>query len=98
SAEAQRYQEKLRASEQRLRRFLAENGNVGPGTGELIDGRVAELMRGIQATALDLEEARIRVRSLESQLSMESTTTASITREEQLYSMIAELQAELEQL
>lgn len=98
SREAERYREKLRASEERLRAFLAQNGNVKPGASDMIDTRETELLRRMQGTALDLEEARVRARSLEAQLSMESSTTVAITREEQLLSMIAELNAELETL
>lgn len=95
SSEAERYRGKLSESEKRLQDFLAKNGNIKPGTGEMVDDRVIELMRQAQSTALDLEEARVRVRSLESQLSDESSTTSIITREEQLISMIAGLQNEL---
>lgn len=98
SAEAERYREKLQESEQRLQRFLAENGNVKPGASEMLDTRESELLRRMQGTALDLEEARVRVRSLEAQLSNESSTTAVITREEQIRSMIAQLQSQLETL
>ncbi len=95
SAEADRYRRKLEQSETRLREFFASNGNVKPGTGEMIDDRVIELMRSMQNTALDLEEARVRVRSLESQLSSEASTTAMITQEDQLRSMIVDLQSQL---
>lgn len=98
SAEAERYREKLRESEQRLQDFLAQHGNVKPGTGAMVDTRVTELLRAMQMTALDLEEARVRARSLEAQLSTEAPTTSMVTREEQILSMIAELQSELETL
>ena len=95
SSEADRYREKLQESENRLRSFLAENGNIKPGTGEMIDDRVIELMRSSQTTALDLEEARVRLRSLEAQLEDEASTAAIISREDQLRSMIVDLQAQL---
>lgn len=98
SNEAERYRKKLQESESRLQDFLAENGNVGPGSSEMVNNRVSELMRDIQTTSLDLEEAKVRARSLGSQLSDESATTASITREEQVRSMIADLQSQLEEL
>lgn len=98
SAEVERYREKLRDSEQRLQDFYAEHEDVQPGTGELVETRVIELMRDMQATALDLEEARARVRSLEAQLSGDYGGSGMITQRSQIRATLAQLQTELADL
>ncbi|MGD8379377.1 MAG: hypothetical protein PVI56_07185 [Gammaproteobacteria bacterium] len=98
SGEVQRYAEKLKQSEERLNDYLAENNNIKPGTGAAVDANVNSLRQKIQAIETDLEEARIRKRSLESQLANESTTSYNITREAQILSMISDLQTQLQKL
>ncbi|HEX7029131.1 MAG TPA: XrtA system polysaccharide chain length determinant [Gammaproteobacteria bacterium] len=95
SGEVERYREKLLESEQRLQSFYAEHGNIQPGTGDRVDTRVVELMRDMQATSLDLEEARARVRALEAQLSGDASSAVVITQRDQIRTAIAEQQAQL---
>src|SRR5690606_3401072 len=97
SAEVERYREKLRESEQRLKAFYAEHDDIRPGAGEMVETRVTELMRDMQTTALDLEEARARVRSLEAQLSGNPGDGAGsrVTQRGQIRAAIADLQAQL---
>ncbi|HEX7046965.1 MAG TPA: XrtA system polysaccharide chain length determinant [Gammaproteobacteria bacterium] len=95
SAETERYREKLLESEQRLQAFYAEHTDIQPGTGERLDTRLIELMSDRQATALDLEEARARVRSLEAQLSGDSPSGATSIQRSQIQTAIAELQTQL---
>lgn len=98
STEVNRYQDKLKASEDRLNDFLSKNGNVRPGTGASVNAQVDELRTSIRNIELDLEEARIRERSILSQLSTEEPTTASITRETQIISMLEAQYAALDDL
>lgn len=95
SGELERYNNKLKDSDERLKAYLAANGNVKPGTGDVVDARIDDLQRKIQGIEMDLEEAKIRKRSLENQLSTESATVLSVTRQNQLQSMIGDLQSQL---
>lgn len=95
SGELDRYNNKLKESDEKLKTYLAANGNVKPGTGNVVDARIDELQRKIQGIEMDLEEAKIRKRSLENQLSTESATVVSVTRQNQLQSMIGDLQSQL---
>lgn len=98
SAEVIRYQNQLKASEDRLNDFLSKNGNVRPGTGASVNAQVGELRSTIRNIELDLEEARIRERSILAQLSTEEPTTASITRETQILGMLETQHATLDDL
>lgn len=95
TAETERYRERLQESEQRLQAFYAEHGNVRPDSGEMLDARVTELTRSMQETSLDLEEARVRVRSLEAQLSGDSSAAGISAQQGRIRGMIATLQTEL---
>lgn len=98
SAETARYREKLRESERQLQAFYAEHGNLRPGDMETADVRSRELAQDVQATALDLETARVRVRSLEAQLNGDSSEAASNARRDRLRSAIAGLESQLAEL
>lgn len=98
SDEVERYREKLRDAEQQLQAFYAEHENIQPGAGEMVETRVTDLMRDMQATALDLEEARARVRSLEERLAGEGGAAAMVTQQGQIRMALADLQAQLADL
>lgn len=98
SGEVDRYGKKLRESEDRLNDFLEANRNVRPGASREVDERIQELQNRSHRIAMELEEARIRQRSLESQLTSEMPTSASITRQSQLRQMIMDLESDLQTL
>jgi len=98
SAETERYRDKLHESERRLQAFYAKNGNLRPGAGESVDTRVTELLQNMQETALDLETARVRVRSLEAQLNGDNSGVAADTQRDRIRSAIADLELQLAEL
>lgn len=89
------YHKKLTDSELRLKEYRSENID---GTAGDSFKRIAELRRRLEASRLELSEARIRAASLEQQLSGEADVTRGMAREGAYQARIAELQMELDTL
>lgn len=92
------YLVKLTEVEEQLRRFHSDNPDARPGLEEEVSTRITTLQSKIEQTRLELREAVIRRKSLKEQLSGETATTVSQTREGKYRQKVAELQEELEVL
>ncbi|MHB8534185.1 MAG: XrtA system polysaccharide chain length determinant [Sulfuricaulis sp.] len=92
------YHEKLTSAEQGLKEFRSQTVDARPGTEEEVQARINALQNTIEKTSLDLKEAQVKEASIDKQLSGEAEMTASLTREAQYASRIAELQSQLENL
>lgn len=92
------YHDKLMRVEDRLKEVRSTNIEVSPGSEAEIGQRISRLMERIQQTTQELNEAKIKQASLESQLTGEAETATLLTREGQYRIRMAELQNELERL
>ena len=97
-SQVKEYHTKLQDAEQGLKDFRTKNVDARPGTEAEVSARINTLEATIEKSTLELKEAQIKQASLEKQLSGEVIVTASLTREGQHLSRIAELQAQLETL
>lgn len=92
------YHEKLLKAEMQLKEFRSKSVGTRPATESEVSSRINDLRRRIETSTMDLDEAKIKRNSLEKQLAGEAEVTASITREGQLQSRIAELNIQLDTL
>ena len=92
------YEEKLRASEEALKTFRAQNVDFREGAEASVMHRISEYRSQIDAIEQQIREERIKKSSLQAQLSGETETAAGLSRAEQLRSRIAELQSNLNTL
>jgi polysaccharide chain length determinant protein (PEP-CTERM system associated) len=92
------YHQKLVDAENKLKEFRSEKTGARMANESEIGRRIASLRSEIESTKLGIAEEKIRMHSLEKQLSGEAGLTSSMTREGQYLSRIAELQNELDTL
>lgn len=92
------YHSKLLAADNRLKEFRTRNADTTPSSGAEAATNINRLKREIEQTNLALKEEKIKIKSLEKQLSGEAEITASISREGQYQARIVELQGELDSL
>lgn len=97
-SQVEEYRTKLASSEARLKEFKARMVDARPGNESNVEDRILELRRKVERTELELAEARIRVSSLERELSSEAASSVSVFRETQYQEQVAELQSELDRL
>jgi polysaccharide chain length determinant protein (PEP-CTERM system associated) len=97
-SQVKEYHAKLTEAEQGLKEFRTKNVDARPGTEAEVALRINALEATIEKTALELKETQIKQSSLEKQLSGEVVITASLTREGQYLTRVAELQSQLENL
>ena len=92
------YRNKLEDAEGRLESFRAQYPGVSTSDGVLSDDRVVELQRELEATQLQFAQADQRRRSLEREISSESSTIARDYETSRLSDQLARLQAEIDVL
>ena len=92
------YRNKLEDAEARLESFRRQYPGVSTNTEGGIESRVIELQRDLESTQLQLAQADQRRRSLERELSSESSTIARDYETGRVRDQIAALQAEIETL
>lgn len=97
-SQVKEYHEKLTGAEQALKEFRSKNVDARPGTETQITTKISTLQATLEKTSLELKEAKIRQAFVEKQLSGEAAVTASVSREGQYITRIAELQAQLDTL
>lgn len=96
--QTQEYHDKLTAMEERLKEFRIANIDVRSGSDGDINQRHNALQLRIEQTRQELNEAEIRKKSLEKQLSGEAEVATTISRESQYRQRIGELTGQLEAL
>jgi polysaccharide chain length determinant protein (PEP-CTERM system associated) len=92
------YHKKLRAAEEELRDFRSKHLGTGPAIEADVGARMAALETKIQESTQALQEAQIKKKSLQRQLSGEAEVATVLSREGQYRARIAELQGQLETL
>lgn len=92
------YHDKLTGVEARIKEFRSTNPDARPASETAVNERINNMLTSVETTTLELREAKIRRESLEKQLSGEAEISVSMSKEGQLRTRIAELQAELENL
>ncbi len=92
------YERKLREAEQGLKQFYSDNIDARPGSQDVVNGRLMELRRRMEATQLEIRELDIRKETLRRQLSGEAVITANLTREGQYRERLATLEEQLSTL
>ncbi len=92
------YRGKLEDAERRLESFRSQYPGARPGTEGNVDQRIIELRRQIETTELLYAETSQRRRTLERELSSESSTIQQEYRENQIRDSIADLQAQIDTL
>jgi len=97
-SQVKEYHAKLIEAEQALKEFRSQNVDARPGTDSQVAAKITTLQNVVEKTSLELKELQIKQASIEKQLSGEAEVTASVTKEGQLVSHIAELQGKLENL
>ncbi|MGH1470016.1 MAG: XrtA system polysaccharide chain length determinant [Cellvibrionaceae bacterium] len=96
--QVEEYHGKLIAAEEALKNFRSSNLDASPGAQRSVDDRIVELRRRIEATQLEIREAKIRKNTLNKQLTGELSVSASRSREGQYNTRLQELQSQLEEL
>jgi polysaccharide chain length determinant protein (PEP-CTERM system associated) len=96
--QVQEYHDKLAQAEQQLKEFRSTHLDARPGSEVDISRRLDAMQTRIEQTTQELNEAEIRKRSLEKQLTGEAETAYAITRESQYRARLAEMQTQLETL
>lgn len=94
-SQVETYRNKLEDSERRLESFRNQYPGVSTTTEGNVEQRVVELRRDLERTQLQFAEASQRRRSLDRELSSESSTLASQYQTSQLRDQIGRLQAEV---
>jgi len=97
-SQVEAYHQKLVDAESKLKEFRSQETGARMASEADVGRRIASLRNEIERTKLAIAEERIRMNSLEKQLSGEAGLTSSLTREGQYLSRIAELQNELDTL
>lgn len=92
------YHAKLIDVETKIKIYRSENPDARPGDEAQVGARITELRESIQKTSLDYQEAKIKLISLEKQLSGEADITISLSREGQIRSRMADLNSKLDTL
>lgn len=92
------YQNKLKQSEEALKKFRLENVDFRDGAEAEVTRRIVRYRNQIEEFTQQLSEAEIKKKSLKNQLSGETETAAGLSREDQIRSRIAELQSNLDTL
>ena len=96
--QVQEYHEKLVQSEEQLKEFRSENADALPGADTDISARLSAQQTRIEQSTQELQDAEIKKRSLEKQLSGEAEVATALSREGQYRARIAELQSQMETL
>jgi len=94
--QALKYEEKLRFSEDALKKFRAENVDFRTGAATEVNKRITQFRSQIEGIEGKLVEADIKKKSLTGQLSGETETAVGLSRAEQFRSRIAGLQVKLD--
>ena len=92
------YHTKLTDVETKIKIYRSENPDARPGDEAQVSTRINELRESIEKTSLDYQEAKIKLTSLEKQLSGEADITISLSREGQIRTRMAELHSKLDTL
>ncbi len=92
------YHEKLVDAENKLKDLRTKNYDARPGTEAVVNESIAGYRRKINAARLELQEALIKRKSLEDQLSGEAEITTLATRDGQFRTRILNLQSQLDTL
>jgi polysaccharide chain length determinant protein (PEP-CTERM system associated) len=92
------YHQKLADMEERLKEFRIANIDARPGSEGDISQRMNALQQRIEQSMQELNEAGIKKKSLEKQLSGEAEAATALSRESQYRQRIAELTSQLETL
>ena len=92
------YRNKLEDAEARLESFRSQYPGVSTAGGVLTDDRVVELQRELESTQLQFAQADQRRRSLERELSSESSTIARDYETSRIADQLAQFQAEIDVL
>lgn len=92
------YHEKLVDAEDKLKNLRSKNYDARPGTEAVVNESIAAYRRKINAARLELQEAIIKSKSLEDQLSGEAEITTLATRDTQFRARILNLQTQLDTL
>ena len=98
SSQADDYHQKLLVAEQKLKNFKTKAMDESMGSEAKVFARVSKLRHDVEKTTLEIQEERIRLQSIQRQLSGEEQVASSITREGQLLTQISQLQQQLAQL
>ncbi len=96
--QVKQYEQKLKNSEEALKKFREENVDFRSGAEVEVRQRITRFRTQIEELEQQLREAKITKVSLQQQLSGESEAAAGLSRAEQLRSRIAELQSNLDNL
>ncbi len=94
----QEYHVKLVDAENKLKDLRTKNYDARPGTETVVNEAIAGYRRKINAARLELQEALIKRKSLEDQLSGEAEITTLATRDGQFRTRILNLQSQLDTL
>lgn len=92
------FRNKLEDSESRLESFMSQNPGISANTDSNVNARIIELQRDLEQTSLLFAQADQRRRTLQQELSNESSTLARDYQIGQTREQIAQLQAEIEVL
>ena len=98
SKQVDAYREKLTNAENNLKIFQGENADAKPGIKTQVDERIVYLRRTVDKITLEQSEAKIKLNSIQRQLSGEARLTANIIEKGEIYSRISSLQVKLDQL
>ncbi|VAW95220.1 hypothetical protein MNBD_GAMMA22-3 [hydrothermal vent metagenome] len=90
------YHGKLIDAEDKLKNLRTKNYDARPGTEMVVNEAIAGYRRKINAARLELQEALIKRKSLEDQLSGEAEITTLATRDGQFRTRILNLQSQLD--
>lgn len=96
--QASEYLQKLTSVDKQLKKIRADNPDARPGSAAPITSHIQRLKNDIESATLQLREAEIRKKSLQTQLSGEAAITISQSKEGQYRSKINQLQEDLETL
>lgn len=96
--QVKQYHDKLVDAEQKLKEIRSKNLDAQPGSESAIQTRINDLQSRFERTKLELEEAKIRHKSIQHQLEGESAMSASLNREGQYHDRIMQLQRDLDSM
>lgn len=92
------YRDKLEDAESRLESFRSQHPGISTTTDGNVNARIVELQRDLEQTSLQFAQADQRRRSLQAELSSESSTIARDYQISQVQQQIGQLQAEIDLL
>ncbi|MBW8823339.1 MAG: hypothetical protein JF567_03725 [Xanthomonadales bacterium] len=93
-AQVRTYHDKLEQSEARLEAYRTANPDARPGVETEVNTRIADLRHQVDASDMDLQNARSKEAAIKTELGNESEVSAVQTREGQVRAQMADLMTE----